>query len=68
MSMAARPVTQSPALHVADMDDLIRVHGARENYLKAVNVELPKRGLTMFTGAVHRLDHSRPGSPKRSTQ
>jgi excinuclease UvrABC ATPase subunit len=30
--------------------DLIRVHGARENNLKDVSVELPKRQLTVFTG------------------
>nr|WP_228713800.1 excinuclease ABC subunit UvrA [Prauserella endophytica] len=29
---------------------MIRVHGARENNLKDVNVELPKRRLTVFTG------------------
>jgi excinuclease UvrABC ATPase subunit len=42
--------TQPPALHVADSHDLIRVHGARENNLKDVDVELPKRRLTVFTG------------------
>jgi hypothetical protein len=31
MNMATRTDTQSPALHVADSHDLIRVHGAREN-------------------------------------
>ena len=31
MSMATRTDTQSPALHVADSHDLIRVQGAREN-------------------------------------
>ncbi|WP_214410183.1 ATP-binding cassette domain-containing protein [Sphaerisporangium fuscum] len=41
---------QSPALHVADSHDLIRVHGARENNLKDVSVEIPKRRLTVFTG------------------
>ncbi|HLX51189.1 MAG TPA: excinuclease ABC subunit UvrA [Streptosporangiaceae bacterium] len=30
--------------------DVIRVHGARENNLKDVSVELPKRRLTVFTG------------------
>src|SRR5207245_7079610 len=50
MSMATRTDTQSPALHVADSHDLIRVHGARENNLKDVSVEIPKRGLTVFTG------------------
>jgi len=42
--------TQSPALHVADGHDLIRVHGARENNLRDVSVEIPKRRLTAFTG------------------
>jgi excinuclease UvrABC ATPase subunit len=41
---------QSPAPHVADGHDLIRVHGARENNLKDVSVEIPKRRLTVFTG------------------
>jgi excinuclease UvrABC ATPase subunit len=41
---------QSPALHVADSHDLIRVHGARENNLKDVSIEIPKRRLTVFTG------------------
>ncbi|MBB1244362.1 excinuclease ABC subunit UvrA [Streptomyces durbertensis] len=39
-----------PAPHVADSHGLIRVHGARENNLKDVSVELPKRRLTVFTG------------------
>src|SRR6476619_544359 len=39
-----------PKQHVADNHDLIRVHGARENNLKDVDVELPKRRLTVFTG------------------
>jgi excinuclease UvrABC ATPase subunit len=50
MSMATRTDTQSPALHVADSHDLIRVIGARENNLKDVSVEIPKRRLTVFTG------------------
>jgi excinuclease UvrABC ATPase subunit len=41
---------QAAASHVADSHDLIRVHGARENNLKDVSVELPKRRLTVFTG------------------
>jgi excinuclease UvrABC ATPase subunit len=36
--------------HVADRQDLIRVQGARVNNLKDVNVEIPKRRLTVFTG------------------
>jgi excinuclease UvrABC ATPase subunit len=35
---------------VAVSHDVIRVHGARENNLKDVSVELPKRRLTVFTG------------------
>src|SRR5215208_5552559 len=50
MSMATRTDTQSPALHGADSHDLIKVHGARENNLKNVSVEIPKRRLTVFTG------------------
>ncbi|MDC0707747.1 excinuclease ABC subunit UvrA [Stigmatella sp. ncwal1] len=40
------PSRQQPA----DSHDLIRVQGARENNLKDVSVELPKRRLTVFTG------------------
>ena len=36
--------------HPADSHDLIRVRGARENNLRNVDVELPKRRLTVFTG------------------
>lgn len=36
--------------HAADSHDLIRVHGARENNLKDVSVDIPKRRLTVFTG------------------
>ncbi|WP_205825477.1 ATP-binding cassette domain-containing protein [Microbispora catharanthi] len=48
--MATRTDAQSPALHVADTHDLIRVYGARENNLKDVSIEIPKRRLTVFTG------------------
>ena len=37
-------------MHPADNHDRIRVEGARENNLKDVRVELPKRRLTVFTG------------------
>ena len=50
MSTATRTDAQSPALHAADSHDLIRVQGARENNLKDVSVEIPKRRLTVFTG------------------
>ena len=36
--------------HTADSHDTIRVHGARVNNLRDVNVEIPKRRLTAFTG------------------
>ncbi|REK12629.1 MAG: excinuclease ABC subunit UvrA [Actinobacteria bacterium] len=36
--------------HIADSHDYIRVEGARENNLKDVTVEIPKRRLTVFTG------------------
>ncbi|MEV0358483.1 excinuclease ABC subunit UvrA [Nocardia sp. NPDC050697] len=45
--------TATPApttAHAADTHDLIRVRGARENNLKDVSVEIPKRRLTVFTG------------------
>ncbi|CAA9458243.1 MAG: Excinuclease ABC subunit A paralog of unknown function [uncultured Rubrobacteraceae bacterium] len=50
MSKATRTDTQSPARHAADSHDLIRVHGARENNLKDISIEIPKRRLTVFTG------------------
>ena len=49
-AMATTKKTKPPARHVADSHDLIRVHGARENNLKDVSVEIPKRRLTVFTG------------------
>jgi excinuclease UvrABC ATPase subunit len=50
MSMGKKTDTRSPALETADSHDLIRVHGARENNLKDVSVEIPKRRLTVVTG------------------
>src|SRR4051794_35890432 len=50
MSAQTRTQSQSPAPHVADGHALIRVHGARENNLKNISIELPKRRLTVFTG------------------
>src|SRR3954465_1941367 len=40
----------SSSRHSADNHDLIRVQGARENNLKDIDVEIPKRRLTVFTG------------------
>src|SRR6266566_174657 len=49
--MVTRTDTQSPAQqHAADSHELIRVQGARQNNLKDVSVEIPKRRLTVFTG------------------
>lgn len=50
MSKADRTYAPAPEPHVADEHDLIRVHGARENNLKDVSIEIPKRRLTVFTG------------------
>ncbi|MYV56744.1 excinuclease ABC subunit UvrA [Streptomyces sp. SID3212] len=50
MSRAPRADAQSPAPHVADSHELIRVHGARVNNLQDVSIEIPKRRLTVFTG------------------
>ena len=36
--------------HVADAHEFIRVQGARENNLKDITVEIPKRRLCVFTG------------------
>src|ERR671911_1789671 len=48
--MATKTNARSPAPQVADTHGLIRVQGARENNLKDVSVEIPKRRLTVFTG------------------
>jgi excinuclease UvrABC ATPase subunit len=48
--MATRTGAPSRAVHAADSHDLIRVHGARENNLRDVSIEIPKRRLTVFTG------------------
>ncbi|MEU7049233.1 excinuclease ABC subunit UvrA [Streptomyces eurythermus] len=51
MSMTTRTDdTPVPVPHAADSHELIRVHGARENNLRNVTVEIPKRRLTVFTG------------------
>jgi excinuclease UvrABC ATPase subunit len=38
------------SIHPADAHTMIRVEGARENNLKNISVEIPKRRLTVFTG------------------
>jgi excinuclease UvrABC ATPase subunit len=50
MSRATRANPRSSESHLADRHEIIRVQGARENNLKDVNVEIPKRRLTVFTG------------------
>jgi excinuclease UvrABC ATPase subunit len=50
MTMAKRTSSLPSAPYVADSYGSIRVHGARENNLKDVSVEIPKRRLTVFTG------------------
>jgi excinuclease UvrABC ATPase subunit len=50
MTTATRTDPSLQGLHLADSHDWIRVQGARENNLKDVSVELPKRRLTVFTG------------------
>src|SRR6202162_1205035 len=50
MSKATRTDKQSPARRLAESHDVIRVHGARQNNLKDVSIEIPKRRLTVFTG------------------
>ncbi len=60
MSSTRRTDQQAAAPHVADSHDLIRAHGARENNLKDVSIEIPKRRLTVFTGV--------SGSGKSSTE
>ncbi len=50
MTTATTTDEQLPAAHVADSHDLISVQGARENNLKDISIEIPKRRLTVFTG------------------
>ena len=45
-----QPEAPNPDRHPADTHDLIRVEGARENNLKDISVDIPKRRLTVFTG------------------
>ncbi|WP_058235004.1 ATP-binding cassette domain-containing protein [Devriesea agamarum] len=47
-SPSGSPTAEST--HAADQHDRIRVRGARENNLRDVSVDLPKRRLTVFTG------------------
>jgi excinuclease UvrABC ATPase subunit len=49
MSTATTDVQQA-APHAADSHDLIRVRGARENNLRDITIDIPKRRLSVFTG------------------
>ena len=49
-SATAETAPSSAAVHVADRHEMIRVQGARENNLKDISIEIPKRRLTVFTG------------------
>ena len=44
MTTATRTDAQSPTAHLADTHDLIRVHGARVNNLKDIDVEARSAG------------------------
>ena len=48
--MDTGPDPRSSTAHPADRHDVIRVRGARENNLRDVTVEIPKRRLTVVTG------------------
>lgn len=51
--MATKDAASSKAgskARAADSHEIIRVQGARENNLKGVSVDIPKRRLTVFTG------------------
>src|SRR5829696_2417325 len=51
MSASANTLTLvNQPLPVADSHDVIRVVGARENNLRGISLEIPKRRLTVFTG------------------
>src|SRR5215204_6720111 len=51
MSASANTLTLvNQPLPVADSHDVIRVVGARENNLRDISLDIPKRRLTVFTG------------------
>ncbi|MBL1097913.1 ATP-binding cassette domain-containing protein [Streptomyces coffeae] len=50
MTVRTTADTQQTEQDLADQHDRIRVHGARENNLRDVSLEIPKRRLTVFTG------------------
>ncbi|MFR9728003.1 ATP-binding cassette domain-containing protein [Saccharopolyspora sp. MS10] len=50
MSATSNAEARQPARHAADGHDALRVRGARENNLRDISLEIPKRRLTVFTG------------------
>src|SRR3954469_11809119 len=50
MSTATSTDARAAPPHAAARHEMIRVHGARENNLKDISLEIPKRRLTVFTG------------------
>lgn len=51
VSPVTTPTTAAPSsAHPADSHALIRVRGARENNLRDIDLDIPKRRLTVFTG------------------
>ncbi len=50
MTHTRKTAAAQPSTRAADSHDVIRVLRARENNLKDVSVEIPKRRLTVFTG------------------
>src|SRR5699024_2749313 len=53
MPSADTPAAPRPAdrAHIADAHDLLRVRGARENNLRGIDLDLPKRRLTVVPAA-----------------
>ncbi|WP_131736837.1 ATP-binding cassette domain-containing protein [Actinomadura roseirufa] len=50
MVQPATPTRSTPTRSAADSHDVIEVRGARENNLADLDLDLPKRRLTVFTG------------------
>jgi excinuclease ABC A subunit len=50
MPRASTTTTDGKRAHAADQHGIIRVRGAREHNLKDLDLDLPKRRLTVFTG------------------
>src|SRR5918998_5360330 len=50
MNVDRHPGSNAAGTHTADSHDVIQVRGARENNLRDISLDLPKRRLTVFTG------------------